>query len=52
VFDQFLLGELEALRLAATGLFDREALFASPLGKLEDRLRWQPRVHARTLLGL
>src|SRR5438105_14598583 len=35
VLDQFLLAELEALRLASAGLLDREALFAPALGEFE-----------------
>jgi len=36
VFDEFLLGELEALRLAAAGLIDRPAGFAAPFLELRN----------------
>src|SRR5436305_2140321 len=52
VLDEFLLAELEALRLAAARLFDRFALLAPSLGELVDGIGWQPRVHARTVPAL
>src|ERR1700727_379664 len=45
VFDQFLLGQLEALRLSAASLVDGLALFAVALGGVEQRI-WQFRGHA------
>src|SRR6476659_449135 len=52
VLDEFLLAELEPLRLAAARLLDRPALLAPSLGELVDGVGRQPRVHARTVLAL
>src|SRR3954451_22320670 len=52
VLDEFLLAELEPLRLAAARLFDRDALLAPSLGELVAGGGRQPRVHARTVLAL
>src|SRR2546423_1599377 len=52
VLDEFLLAELEPLRLAAARLLDGDALLAPSLGELVDGVRRQPRVHARTVLAL
>src|SRR5256714_2246141 len=52
VLDEFLLAELEPLRLAAARLLDRDALLAPSLGELVDGIGRQPRVHARTVPAL
>jgi CsoR family transcriptional regulator, copper-sensing transcriptional repressor len=52
MFDQFLLGELEALGLPATGLVNGLALFAPTLAQLEDRIGGDFACHLKPLYPL